>query len=430
MQTQAINADKFSFGAIHLGMAARRAVRWFAVITLILAASLCASAQANDPCTVKLDEMELTKLIRMLDDNSFSVRQRATADLEKCVPKLTLDNVITMVKAYNNGESEGRRRLDKILENYFLTYNAQQGTNRLKEAANLLSTRLDGNPGKLEITFKFGSLQGQTKPSKVFTDLVAKWNAYRDRVRVNDTVEAMKRLGDLKAFLLSLPPNDFQSLNLMNGNKRVKPEDLESLFKKAEDLLQVEQEEWQKKLQGIGDFPDPGIFKEVQVAGSGPVDVGKTLGLNIRNVVTSGTLEYSWSDSEFAYGPPPTGLVSYGPLFDMQADQNLFVEGTISVTIQYGDSQGNGYGITDPSQLAIIRIANGQYELLDSVNDLGSHTITGVYQVDSLPEGFDQFGEFMLVGPSYPGAGGVRFYQAGERSVAVFGGPIPSGAAR
>ena len=118
-------------------------------------------------------------------------------------------------------------------------------------------------------------------------------------------------------------------------------------------------------------------------------------------LIAPGTLDYTRTDTQFDYGPVPSGYLVRGPIYDLLADDKLTISGAVSISIQYGSSEGNAYGITDPSKLAVLRIGGDGYQFLDAFNDLGQHTITAVYSVStpSSPVNIDQFGEFILVMP-------------------------------
>jgi hypothetical protein len=84
-----------------------------------------------------------------------------------------------------------------------------------------------------------------------------------------------------------------------------------------------------------------------------------------------------------------------GEIFDFQADSNLRVQDTVSIAIEYGETQLMGNPAIDPSILQLVRIANGQAIFPHSFNDLSAHVISGSYHIT--PGELDQFGEFAVV---------------------------------
>lgn len=406
-------------------------MRGLLAITILLAVSVSARADAPDPCaSLELNKKTVQQLLPLLDDAKFATRNCASEELEKRLPNLKPAELELMLKTYVGAPpQEQAKRLEKLLTKYLETDLGNRSTNRMKEAFKLVQVRISSGNGSA-VGFKFGTsviggLSGSTSDISLFVTLSTKWNSYRDDLGVPCVGCALNDLADFRNFINGLTDAQFKSLNLTKGKNAATKQDVFDLMKRAEDLLNLEKQEIQKQM---GFLPNSNLPKQVIVAGAGAVDLGKTVVMNIQAVTAAGTLDYAWTDDDLAYGPVPTGFVVYGPRFDLQVDQALQVSGAISFSIQYGDSNGDAYGITDPSKLAIIRIANGADQLLDAQNDLSAHTITGVYAVSSSSQEPDQFGEFVLVGAGQV-VGKVKFAQIGQQVVMVYTDhtPLPVG---
>jgi len=390
------------------------------VLACVLLLTAAIPAMADCPGNPDFTKKTLSQLLVCLDDDAFFNRDSASKALANL--KLTKADWTTVVDVMINTNSrEQRRRIERLVERSLI---GQNNAPNAVAAIELVKVKIDWNDGGVGAkgTFSFGEFRGKgALQNPVFTGLVREWLLYRNRIQVGNVAQALKQIDEMKRFINGLTPNEFASLNLVDSaNQKVTKDVVLSAIRDAKNLTKRSELD----LRNWGDFPVPDPQSPVRVGAAGPVNLGKTVAMNVQAIVTPGTLDYSWSGQDLAYAPAPTGFVSYGPRFDLQVNESLQVSGPVSFSIEYGDTSGNAYGITDPSKLAIVRISNGQYQLLSGFNDLGQHTITAVYQADTSPN-FDQFGEFMLVAPLYPSAGGIRFAQAGEQSVIVYSAGNP-----
>ncbi len=318
---------------------------------LILAAAGGAAAQQP----VDLSGKTVEQLLQLMDDNSFSVRQDATAELEKRLPKLTKDDLAKCVAAYFDASLEVQHRLDRLLKEYLVDLGNSPKATAAMGLMEVRFTKYDERKD-LNAKIKFGDFAGEVPVNvhgkeaewKVYLELKARWAAYRNYIRIGDTDGATARLDEMKTFIKGLDKFQFSYLNLTNSDgKPVTKDDVLEAIAAAKLLTKQAKQEIQKKM---GMVPDP--RRMIPVAGAGPLNMGQTVALNIGNVLEPGNLDVSWSDMQLDYGPAPVGHTVVGPLYDMQADSNLLIAGTVSISIQYGGSEGNAYGISDPSQLA------------------------------------------------------------------------------
>ncbi len=390
-----------------------------ATVLLIVVAGRAMAQQPFDFSNKTVDQ-----LIQLIDDDNFQVRQDATAEMVKRLPNLKKDDLAKVVAAYFDGSAEVNSRLGKLLKEYLFDLGNSPKATAAVGLVELKFTKYD--PKKdFNAKIQFGEFTGEVPVNvfgkeaewKVYNDLKAKWNAYRNYISIGDTDGAAARLDEMKKFVDGLTRLEFSYLTLQtkDGKQATKDDVLEAIGV-AKYLTKQAKEEIQKKM---GAIPDP--RPTIAVAAAGPVNLGKTVALNVGTVIAPGTLDYTWTDTQFDYGPVPSGYLVRGPIYDLLADDKLTISGAVSISIQYGSSEGNAYGITDPSKLAVFRIGGDGYQFLDAFNDLGQHTITAVYSVStpSSPVNIDQFGEFILVMPGNVISNSVQYTQVNQQVVMV-----------
>ncbi|MDP9122584.1 MAG: hypothetical protein M3O15_14655, partial [Acidobacteriota bacterium] len=134
-----------------------------------------------------------------------------------------------------------------------------------------------------------------------------------------------------------------------------------------------------------------------------------TFTLAFDSVLTPGTIDFILADDpEGLASVPPDGFqfAAWGASL-VADDEQLQVAGQVTVSLQYGTEQDNGNPVADPTLLQMVRIANGGYEILETLsNDTVNGILTATYQADSTA-GYDQLGVFALVQPLPPATAGT-----------------------
>ena len=372
-----------------------RSFWWVLVIVVIVGAAYAAKAAPPDYSNKPVDE-----LITLLDDNGFVNRQAASEELEKRLPNLAKVDILKLVNAYSAGPLEVTKRVERLIGKYLIDLDMSPSA---RAALNALKTQQTGLPTQttdgLQIPFKLGDAKGMASADtdaqkKVFSDLMLRFAAFRNYLAIGDTDGAKARLDELKNFINGLTNDQFARLRLVNKDGTVMTKaDLFDLIGAARALTTQAKDEINKKMGAI----PPEARPLATVAASGPLDLGKTLALSVGSLIAPGMLDVTFEDVDQALAVAPPGFMAVGPIFELLPIGDLAVGDLISVSVQYGDLSGLGFGIVDPSLLRLVRIANGDYQFLSESNDLTRHLITGSYPVSGSPSGLDQFGEFMLV---------------------------------
>jgi hypothetical protein len=365
----------------------------------VLALNLYRTAAAQQPPPQRPTDDEVKALIDQLDTQgpgSFTVRQRAEAKLTDFVTSNLLTRAqLSIIRSYpGNPPLELQQRKERILSRWVTSFApAREILNCVKFET---LERSAGRDWYYKIDGFYG---GANTGDPDVTELYKRYEAVRNAVLAADTGRLMHTLTELKNWVDD--PNRFDKFYLHHDK------DLQrrATRKEVTDKIQQAIDQVQKFVQDIGAGSNdamPPPRQKIPVQGQGAVNAGRTLRLALdSNPVMPGELDVFMPDYDFALSQPPLGYQFVGELFDILPDPMLGITGTVSLGIEYGQTQLFGNPVVDPSLLRIARLANGRMELLDNyANDTNNFVITGFYTPESKFSGSDQFGEFAVVQPA------------------------------